>query len=492
MNYPSLLYINDPVNPATDYTVFEDVKLTNLLGTDVIDAIKFPLGEENILARQEFFKELEDSKFRSALSDVYDKIETVAAYDERRSSASTEVERKCAFVGLMRAYADFCRAAASLDGKGRLSSRFSGFFAEELDKPYFKRFTADTDTVYPRISEMSRHTFHITGENMRVAPNPPQSFVERIAKCAADLGLSELTTEDISSRALAAPIIETAASLYPDTVNAVERYCEDNKVFYDESVLEYRLALKFYLRMAQTFDRVRKAGIPLTYAKIAKERVVNVHDAYDITLMTKDEMKIIPNDISFNSAEPFFYLTGANGGGKTTYLRAVAVTVLMFLAGCPIACESGEIYPPDQVFTHFPRDERFDKIGRFEDEERRVNDILDRITPNCMVLLNETYSTTSEESAVELTGKLADRLYGAGVYGIYITHQHGLGETKIPYLNVVVDRDDANRRTYKVAKRRNEQGSLALDVLRRYGLTAEALAERFRNGVNTAKGGTEA
>ena len=74
MNYPSLLYINDPVNPATDYTVFEDVKLTNLLGTDVIDAIKFPLGEENILARQEFFKELEDSKFRSALSDVYDKI----------------------------------------------------------------------------------------------------------------------------------------------------------------------------------------------------------------------------------------------------------------------------------------------------------------------------------------------------------------------------------------------------------------------------------
>jgi len=492
MNYPSLLYITEPKNPPTDFTVFEDVKLTNLLGTDVIEAIKYPLDEENILARQEFFAELENDSFRKSLSVIHDRMETVAAYHERAKTAATDIERKCAFVGLLRAYAEFAAAAASLDGKGRLSQRFSGFFAEELDKPYFKRVTADTEATYPRIAEMSRHLLHITGENMRIAPNPMQSFVERIAKCAGDLGLSELTAEGISSRPLAAPIIETAASLYPDTVNAMNTFCENNKSFYDESVLEYRLALKFYLRMAQTFDRVKKAGIPLTYAKIAKERIVNVHDAYDITLMTKDEMKIIPNDISFNAEEPFFYLTGANGGGKTTYLRAVAVTVLMFLAGCPIACESAEIYPPDQLFTHFPRDERFDKIGRFEDEERRVNDILDRITPNCMVLLNETYSTTSEESAVELTGKLADRLYGAGVYGIYITHQHGLGETKIPYLNVVVDRDDANRRTYKVAKRRNEQGSLALDVLKRYGLTSEALAERFPINDRTSKGADRA
>ena len=227
---------------------------------------------------------------------------------------------------------------------------------------------------------------------------------------------------------------------------------------------------------------MRRAGIPLCYPTIAAERMVEVHDAYDITLMTKDEMKIIPNDISFHAEEPFFYLTGANGGGKTTYLRAVAVTLLLFMAGCPIAAENAVIYPPDSLFTHFPRDERFDRIGRFEDEERRVNDILDRMSGNSVVLLNETYSTTSEESAVELTNKLADRLYDAGVYGIYITHQHGLGETRIPYLNVVVDRDDANRSTYKVAKRRNEQGSLALDVLRRYRLTAEDLAERFGSG----------
>jgi len=479
MNYPSLLYINEPKNPPTDLTVFEDIKLTNLLGTDMIDAIKYPLDEENILARQELHRELEDEAFLGRLRTVCEKIETVAAYHDRRSTAATEIERQCAFVGLLKAYAEFCRAAAALDGKGRLSGRFTKFFAEELDKPYFKRLEGETEAAYPRIAEMSRHLMLITGENMRVSVNPPQSFVSRISKCAVDLGLDEVASEASAARPLASPIIEAAASLYPDASNEMARFAENNKVFYDESVLEYRLALKFYLRMTEICARVKKAGMPLCYAKIAKERVVDVHDAYDITLMTKDEMKIIPNDISFNADEPFFYLTGANGGGKTTYLRAVGVTMLMFLAGCPIAAESAEIYPPDSLFTHFPRDERFDRIGRFEDEERRVNEILDRITKNSMVLLNETYSTTSEESAVELTGKLADRLYGAGVYGIYITHQHGLGETKIPYLNVVVDRDDANRRTYKVAKRRNEQGSLALDVLKRYRLTSEAMKERF-------------
>ncbi len=479
MTYPSLLYIAKPQNTPTDMTVFEDVKLTALLGEDACEAMQIPLDAENILARQEFFREIEDDGFFARLKGLYSITEKIAAYHDRYVSGATEIERNCALVGLLTSYTEFCTASASLDGKGAIAGRFTDFFKSEIDKPYFKRLKSDCDATVERVAELGRHMLFISGETIRVSQNPPESFVSRIARCASELGIKGDADAEKSFRPLASPIIDAAVSLYPDAVNAISRFCEDNRVFFEKQLLEYKTALAFYLRMAEVFARVRRADIPLCYAKIADKRIINVHDAYDITLMTKDEMKIIPNDISFSADEPFFYLTGANGGGKTTYLRAVGVTLLMFVAGCPIAAESAEIYPPDAIFTHFPRDERFDRIGRFEDEERRVNDIIDRLTSNSLVLLNETYSTTSEESALELTGKLAERLYGAGVYGIYITHQHGLGETKIPYLNVVVDRDDANRRTYKVAKRRNEQGSLALDVLKRYRLTAEALTERF-------------
>ena len=61
---------------------------------------------------------------------------------------------------------------------------------------------------------------------------------------------------------------------------------------------------------------------------------------------------IVPNDILFNE-KTFFFLTGANGGGKTTYLRSVGIAVILFLSGCPIPCEGAEIYPLDNVYP-FP------------------------------------------------------------------------------------------------------------------------------------------
>lgn len=135
----------------------------------------------------------------------------------------------------------------------------------------------------------------------------------------------------------------------------------------------------------------------------------------------------------------------------------MGAVVVFFLNGCPLACESASLCPLKNVYTHFPRDERFDSGGRFQNENALVNEILEAEGGNSLVLLNETYSATSEELAVPLTVALAERLYKSGSFGIYITHQHGVGETEIPFLNVVVDLSDSNRRTYKISR---QQGNL--------------------------------
>jgi DNA mismatch repair ATPase MutS len=131
------------------------------------------------------------------------------------------------------------------------------------------------------------------------------------------------------------------------------------------------------------------------------------------------------------------------------------------------------------VYTHCPRDERFDGDGRFADEQARVKEILSHDVRGAMVLLNETYSTTNEALALEVTSELAEKLFGLGAFGLYITHQHGLESTRIPFLSVIVDQADANRRTYKIERRRGASDSFAMDILKKYGLTAEKLRERF-------------
>jgi DNA mismatch repair ATPase MutS len=145
----------------------------------------------------------------------------------------------------------------------------------------------------------------------------------------------------------------------------------------------------------------------------------------------------------------------------------------------PVFCEGGRASLLSAVCAHFPRDERFEGTGRFLDEKNRVDAMLKTLDGNALVLLNETFATTGEEKAIEQTGILADFLYKSGNFGLYITHQHGLTDLGIPYLNVLIDRSDANRRTYKIARQKSTGGSYAKDILTRLGLTEEALTERF-------------
>lgn len=98
--------------------------------------------------------------------------------------------------------------------------------------------------------------------------------------------------------------------------------------------------------MMQEFRRV--------FLKYSDGRAIKLTQAYDITLLEKDEHNIIPNDVELTEKEPLFFLTGANGGGKTTYLRTVGVSVTMFLCGAPAPCAAAEIAPLKCVYTHFP------------------------------------------------------------------------------------------------------------------------------------------
>lgn len=481
MIYPSLLYMEQAIPFNTDYYVYDDLKLTSLISDEVIHAITQPCCTEDIIYRQNMFKLLESDSMYNHFKTLADNINRLYQLNTSYTNTRCESEKYIIFASLMDSLMTFMQNAGKhiSDDTCELYNRFTSYFTTELEKNHYRKIIIELKALEPSMKLIRTNIFKIHGETIKVARGKPVTYIDRIVDCAVNLGLNDLNIRMPVNKQLSANIIDTVASLYPEEMKAFKEFYESNRNYYISDILHYRTELAFYLEFIKIFAQIKASGIPMCYPVISKSRKINVTDAHDITLLTKNEKTIIPNDIDFNNNEPFFYLTGANGGGKTTYLRTVGVTMLMFLNGCPIACRKAEIYPLYKMFTHFPRDERFENTGRFEEEQMRVNDILRHIDPNSLVLLNETYSTATEEDAVALTGKLADTVCQSDAYGIYVTHQHGIGESEIPYLNVVVDSDDENRRTYKVAKRRNEHGSYAIDVLKKYALTKEMLSERF-------------
>lgn len=459
--------------------VCDDLQLTQLLRRDAISVSAVACGRHEILARHEVFRSLEDSEVRAHFSTLYKSVTALTRLDGLLSAAKCGHERDAVFLTLMYEYAAFSLRAAKEIGNGVFCSAFSRYFANECSTQRFASLKAASDKLFPTMNELRFNTLKIDGGKYRLLPGKKQTYLEALKKCAGELGLDLAGSVGSPPRGLSPAVINATAKLYPSLFAEYAKFRENFFKYYDRGILAYRAELGFYMALCKLFDRVKDAGIPLNYPKLSDGRVFRVRDAYDITLLAKNEERIVPNDIDLTPDEPFFYLTGANGGGKTTYLRTVGVAAVLLLWGCPMPCASAEVYPPSCVFTHFPRDERFDNKGRSFDEDNRVNEILEAADQYSLTLFNETYSTTSEEKAVRLTSQLAQKLYDAKIFGLYITHQHGLAESNIPYLNVVIDRDHDNRRTFKIERRRAVSGSFARDVLKKYGLTREALETRF-------------
>lgn len=479
MAYPSLLYYVKPKKKPMSLSVFEDLQLLNFIPKRVAKAASVPCGRENISARQELFKALSDGASVERYRELFDISCELHRLDKAFGEAGTETEKCLIFFFICERVRAFTLLAAESGLSDPMTKRFASAFVKSKESEQFIKMSEELDRLLPRAEETLTVSLEVSGQSVRVDSDISVTFMQRIRACSETLGVSEPKVKNPENRGVSPDILTSMGKLRVELMKELKAFKSEFLSFYEPSIVYYRKEIEFYLTMVSLLQRIREVGIPLTYPTVAAGRVVNITEAYDVSLLAKNETDIVPNDISFTEEEPFYILTGANGGGKTTYLRTVGIALVLFLLGCPLPCRAATVGDLSSVFTHFPRDERFDGSGRFVEENNRVNAILEAMDENSVVLLNETYSTTNEENAVKMTEKLANELYGKRIFGLYITHQHGLSESEIPYLNVLIDVNDENRRTFKIAKQKSVGGSYAKDILIRCGLTVEALEARF-------------
>lgn len=149
-------------------------------------------------------------------------------------------------------------------------------------------------------------------------------------------------------------------------------------------------------------------------------------------------------------------VTGANQGGKSSFLRAVGVAQLMLQAGMFVAAESfaGELAAG--LFTHYKREEDATmRMGKFDEELSRFSAIADALTPNATVLFNESFAATNEREGAEIARQIVGALLDRDVKVFFVTHlyefAHGLFASARPdALFLRAERLDDGTRTFRV------------------------------------------
>ncbi len=285
-------------------------------------------------------------------------------------------------------------------------------------------------------------------------------------------------------------------------VSVVERYNNLRSNF----LIRLKAEISFYLGAVRLINILRKSGLPICRPEAAsmEERIFNVEGLYNLQLALRMHRKnpnrdlssdIVVNDLEMGENGRIFILTGPNSGGKITYIQAVAFVQLLFQVGLYVPAVKARISPVDNIYTHFPVEEKTGvDMGRLDEESKRLNDIFKRASRYSMIILNESFSRTSPGESLYLSKDIICALRYLGARGVFATHLHELG-MDVENINRSVEGDslvgslvagvassgtgstEPAKRTYKVVPGKPQGLSYAKDIARQFGISYEQLEE---------------
>lgn len=140
----------------------------------------------------------------------------------------------------------------------------------------------------------------------------------------------------------------------------------------------------------------------------------------------------VPNDVVFDESNRLLIITGPNMAGKSTYIRQVALIVLMAQLGGFVPAREVQLGIVDRIFSRVGASDDLSR-GRstFMVEMTEAANILREATPRSLVVLDEIGRGTSTFDGVSLAWAMVEYLHQVkrrGVKTLFATHYHELAE----------------------------------------------------------------
>lgn len=148
----------------------------------------------------------------------------------------------------------------------------------------------------------------------------------------------------------------------------------------------------------------------------------------DYLALTTQE-RVVGNDVDA-SGKSLVVITGANQGGKSTFVRSVGLAHLMMQCGMFVAAEFLEANVCSALFTHYKREEDAEmRSGKLDEELSRMSNIADAIRPRAVVLFNRPFASTNEREGSQIASEVIRAFRESGIRIFLVTHLFDLADS---------------------------------------------------------------
>lgn len=212
--------------------------------------------------------------------------------------------------------------------------------------------------------------------------------------------------------------------------------------------LEYQLFLEVREQVKENIDRLQKLAKTISAVDVLQS-FATVSERYQYvrpTLKNNGQdlhivegrhpvvekvlghQEYIPNSVQMTKEDIILLITGPNMSGKSTYMRQLALTVVMAQIGCFVPAESATLPIFDQIFTRIgASDDLIAGQSTFMVEMMEANQALRHATPNSLILFDELGRGTATYDGMALAQAIIEYIHQeVKAKTLFSTHYHEL------------------------------------------------------------------
>jgi len=456
-----------------------------------------PLREAGAVGyRHEVLRDLEKREVLESVNRFAETMRQMRQHLEQVRKLHYQLQKQAWFLDAVEIYCTAVRALAEeLAARDVTSRGFRGFrryLAQYAGSERFTSLAAETQALKDALAQI-RYAIRIHGSRVTVSryedePDYGAEVEETFAKFKQGAVKSYLVKlpEYAEMDHVEAQIAGLVAKLHPDVSGTLDRYCTRHRDYLDPTIGRFDREVQLYLAYLELISRYKAAGLPFCYPRVsARSKDIAAEDTFDIALANKlvpAGGTVITNDFHLAGPERMFVVSGPNNGGKTTFARTFGQLHHLASLGLPVPGRSARLFLPDRIYTHFEKEEDIETLrGKFEDELVRVHEILQQATADSIIVMNESFNSTTLNDALFVGTEVMRRILDLGCLGVYVTFVDeiaSLSDATVSMVSQIVAGNPAER-TFKVLRRPAEGLAYAWAIAEKYGLTYERLLERI-------------